>query len=249
MNVIRINDEVIDSDSLVKLLKLGGRFDEVIDDVVRVKVAAHEAKRSGVVLQPEAVQERADQLRRLMGLHRAAEMNRYLEETKVSLNEYQAFVTDMLSYEKMMERVLSDQSVEKFFQLNSPKFDSIDVSHIVLDSEGKAREIAAILRDEPKRFAELAREHSFADTGKEGGYIGRVARGSLQADVEAKVFSAQVGAVLGPFPTEDELFYEIFMINAKQAPTLDDDTKTQIRRLLKDKWLADRAQEHRVEVL
>jgi peptidylprolyl isomerase len=249
MNVIRINDEVIDSDSLVKLLKLGGRFDEVIDDVVRVKVAAHEAKRSGVVLQPEAVQERADQLRRLMGLHRAAEMNRYLEETKVSLNEYQAFVTDMLSYEKMMERVLSDQSVEKFFQLNSPKFDSIDVSHIVLDSEGKAREIAAILRDEPKRFAELAREHSFADTGKEGGHIGRVARGSLQPDVEAKVFNAEVGTVLGPFPTEDELFYEIFMINGKQAPTLDDDTKTQIRRLLKDKWLADRAREHRVEVL
>jgi parvulin-like peptidyl-prolyl isomerase len=249
MNVIRINDEVIDSDSLVKLLKLGGRFDEVIDDVVRVKVASHEAKRSGVVLQPEAVQERADQLRRLMGLHRAAEMNRYLEETKVSLTEYQAFVTDMLSYEKMMERVLSDQSVEKFFQLNSPKFDSIDVSHIVLDSEGKAREIAAILRDEPKRFAELAREHSFADTGKEGGYIGRVARGSLQADVEAKVFNAEVGTVLGPFPTEDELFYEIFMINGKQSPTLDDDTKTQIRRLLKDKWLADRAREHRVEVL
>lgn len=249
MNVLRINDEVIDSDSLVKLLKLGGRFDEVIDDVVRVKVAAHEARRSGVVVTPQAVQERADHLRRLLGLHRAAEMNRYLEDTKVSPTEYQTFVTDMLSYEKVMERVLSEQSVEKFFQLNSPKFESIDVSHIVLDSEGKAREIAAMLRDEPDRFAELAREHSFADTGKDGGHIGRVTRGSLQPEVEAKVFSAAVGAVLGPFQTEDEMFYEIFMVNAKQAPVLDDDTKTQIRRLLKDKWLADRASEHRVEVL
>jgi parvulin-like peptidyl-prolyl isomerase len=182
-------------------------------------------------------------------LHRAVEMKRFLEAMKVSVTEYQAFITDMLYYEKMMERIMSEESVEKFFNLNSPKFDSIDVNHIVLDSEGKAREIMAILEDEPEMFAELAREHSFADTGKEGGYIGRVSRGSLQSDVESKVFHAAEGAILGPFPTPDGLFFEIFLVNGKRAPTLDEDTKTEIRRLLADKWLSEQASEHRLEML
>jgi parvulin-like peptidyl-prolyl isomerase len=248
-DLMKIDDEVITSDSFVKYLKLSGRFDELLDEVVKEKLVVQSAKRDGVKITDEAVQQRADQLRRVKGLHRAVEMQRYLESLKVSVAEYQAFVTDTLYYDRMMERILSDESVDKFFQLNSPKFDSIDVSHIILDSAGKAREMLAILGDEPERFAELAREHSFADTGKDGGYIGRVSRGSLQADVEAKVFHAAEGAVLGPFPTPDELFFEIFMINRKRPPVLDEDTKTEIRRLLKDKWLADRAREHRLEVL
>ena len=165
-------------------------------------------------------------------------MKRFLEAMNVSVTEYQAFITDMLYYEKMMERIMSEESVEKFFNLNSPKFDSIDVNHIVLDSEGKAREIMAILEDDPEMFAELAREHSFADTGKEGGYIGRVSRGSLQSDVESKVFHAERDAILGPFPTPDGLFFEIFLVNGKREPTLDEDTKTEIRRLLRDEWLS-----------
>jgi parvulin-like peptidyl-prolyl isomerase len=248
-DLMKIDDELITSDRFVNLLKLTGRFDAIFDEVVKERVIVHSARRDGITITPEAVQERADQLRRVNGLHRAVEMKRYLENMKVSVTEYQEFITDLLYYEKMMERVLSDASVEKFFNLNSPKFDSIDVNHIVLDSEGKAREIMAILEDEPERFAELAREHSFADTGKEGGYIGRVSRGSLQADVESKVFHAEEGSILGPFPTPDGLFHEIFLVNRKRAPTLDEDTKTEIRRILKDKWLSEQEGEHRLEVL
>ena len=248
-DLMKIDDELITADRFVNLLKLSGRFDAIFDEIVKERVIVHAAKRHGVKITPEAVQQRADQLRRVNGLHRAVEMKRFLEAMKVSVTEYQAFITDMLYYEKMMERIVSDESVEKFFNLNSPKFDSIDVNHIVLDSEGKAREIMAILEDEPEMFAELAREHSFADTGKEGGYIGRVSRGSLQPDVESKVFHAGEGAILGPFPTPDGLFFEIFLVNGKRAPTLDEDTKTEIRRLLRDKWLSEQASEHRLEML
>jgi parvulin-like peptidyl-prolyl isomerase len=248
-DLMKIDDELITADRFVALLKLSGRFDAIFDEIVKERVIVHAAKRHGIQVTPEAVQERADQLRRVNGLHRAVEMKRFLEAMKVSVAEYQAFITDMLYCEKMMERIMSEESVEKFFNLNSPKFDSIDVNHIVLDSEGKAREIMAILEDEPEMFAELAREHSFADTGKEGGYIGRVSRGSLQSEVESKVFHAGAGSILGPFPTPDGLFFEIFLVNGKRAPTLDEDTKTEIRHLLRDKWLSEQASEHRLEVL
>ena len=49
-----------------------------------------------------------------------------------------------------MEQVCSDKAVEEYFKLNSPKFDSIEVSHIVLESEGKAKEMVSMLRDDPE---------------------------------------------------------------------------------------------------
>ena len=168
-NLIRINDEVISTESFVNLLKLSGRFDSLIDDIVKEKLAVHSAKRIGIKLDPEIVQKRSDQIRRVNGLHRAVEMNRYLESMKVTPKEYETYITDMLCYETVMDRIVTEDAVEKYFKLNSPKFDSIDVSHIVVDSEGKAKEIMAALQDEPDRFAELAHEYSIADTRNDGG--------------------------------------------------------------------------------
>lgn len=248
-NLIRINDEVISSDSFVNLLKLSGRFDALIDDIVKEKLAVHSARRIGIKVEPDAVQKRSDQLRRINGLHRAVEMDRYLKSMKVSADEYENYVADSLYYEGVMAQVLSDAAVEKYFRLNSPKFDSIEVSHIVVDSEGKAKEIMAMLEDEPKRFGELAREHSIADTRDEGGYIGRVLRGALHSDIESKVFHAEEGSVLGPFRSADGSCFEIFYVNKKRSGTLDADTKNEIRRVLKEQWLAAQAAEHRLEVL
>jgi peptidylprolyl isomerase len=71
-----------------------------------------------------------------------------------------------------------------------------------------------------------------------------VLRGSLKTDVEAKVFNAAVGEPLGPFPSADRSFYEIFTVNAKHPAALDEDTAAEIRRLLREQWLSARAQEH-----
>lgn len=248
-NLIRINDEIINADSFVKLLKLSGRFDALIDDIVQEKLAVHAAKKHGIKLTPESVQQRSDQLRRVNGLHRAVEMKRYLESMKVSPEEYETYVLETLCFEKVMEQVVTEQKVEQFFRLNSPQFDSIDVSHIVVDSAGKAREIMAILSDEPERFAELAREYSIADTRGDGGHIGGVLRGALRGDVEAKVFHAQQGEILGPFASADATCFEIFTVNEKRPAVLDDNTKAEIRRVLREQWLATQASEHRLEVM
>ena len=248
-DLVRIDDEVITTDDFVKLLKFTGRFDELMEDIVKDKLTIHSARKQGVSVTAEEIQERADQLRRVRGLHRAADMHRYLDSSGLTLDDFEQFVTEMLLHEKISEQIGSDEAVEEYFSLNSPKFDSIDVSHIVLDSEGKAREIMAILEDDPESFEELAREHSISDTSEEGGYIGKVLRGSLQTEVEAKVFNASEGELLGPFPSDDGACFEIFTVNAKRPSSLNEETITEVRRLLKDEWLAARAREHAIESL
>jgi len=245
--IVRIDDEVLGVDEFVRRLKLTGQFEGLIEQMVRDKLTVHAARRQGIQVTPEEIQERADQFRRVQGLHRAADMNHYLDALGVSLDEFEAFITDNLYQERMMEKVCSDEAVQEYFTLNSPRFDSIEVSHIVVDSEGKAKELISYLQDDPDSFAEMAREHSIADTREHGGEIGKVLRGSLKTDIEAKVFNAEAGDLLGPFPAPDRTFFEVFLVRAKHPATLDSDVAVEVRRLLREDWLMARAQEHVIE--
>lgn len=245
--IVRIDDELVEVDDFVKVLKLTGQFESLIEQFVRDRLTVLAAKKQGLSVSPEEIQERADQFRRVRGLHRAADMNHYLDALGISLDEFEAFIIDGLYQEKVLAEVGNDRAVEEYFQLNSPRFDSIEVSHIVLDSEGAAKEMMSLLDEDPDSFADMAREHSIADTREQGGAIGKVLRGSLKAEVEAKVFNAEVGDLLGPFASPDRSFYEIFAVNAKHPARLDEETVAEVRRLLREEWLLARAQEHIIE--
>lgn len=245
--IVRIDDEAIDSDGFVKMLKLTGQFQGLVEQMVRDKLTVRAAKRQGIAVSADKIQERADQFRRIQGLHRAADTNQYFDALGITLDDFEEFITDSLYQEKMMERVCSAPAVEEYFTLHSPRFDSVEVSHIVLDTEGKAKEMISFLEEDPDSFAEMAREHSIADTREHGGVIGKILRGALKTDVEAKVFNAAVNDLLGPFPSPDGEFYEIFRVTARYPATLDEDTATEVRRLLREQWLQARAQEHLIE--
>jgi parvulin-like peptidyl-prolyl isomerase len=245
--VMKLDGKAIDLTEFVRILKLTGQFETLLEQFVRDRLAVLGARKSGIQVTEEEIQERANQFRRVRGLHRASDTNKYLDALRVSVEEFESFISDGICQEKMMRKVCSDQAVQGFFKLNSPKFDSIEVSHIVLDSDPKAREMIAVLRDDPDTFDEMAREHSIAETRAKGGLIGKVLRGSLRSDVEAKVFNAAAGDLLGPFASADKTAFEIFRVNAKHPARLDEDTSTEIRRLLREDWLRTRAQEHVIE--
>ena len=186
--VVKIDGKAIDLAEFVQVLKLTGQFEALLEQFVRDRLAALGARKAGIQVSEAEIQERADQFRRVRGLHRASDTNKYLDAMRVSVEEFEAFITNSVYQEKMLGKVCSEQAVLGYFKLNSPKFDSIEVSHIVLDSEAKAKEMIAVLRDDPDSFEEMAREHSIAETREKGGLIGKVLRGSLRSDVEAKVF-------------------------------------------------------------
>ena len=245
--LVKIDDDVIGVAEFLQTLKLSGQYEGLIEQLVRDRLTVRAAKKQGILVSEQEIQERADQFRRVRSLHRASDTNKYLDAMRVGLDEFEAFLTDGLYQEKMMARVCGDEAVQAYFKLNSPRFDSIEVSHIVLDTEGKAKEMISVLADDPDSFDEMAREHSIADTREHGGMIGKVLRGSLRSDVEAKVFNARVGELLGPFASADRTVFEIFRTNAKHPAKLDDDTATEVRRLLREEWLRTRAQEHVIE--
>jgi len=173
--IVRIDDEVVDVDEFIRLLKLTGQFESLIEQIVRDKLTVHAAKKQGVAVTADEIQQRADQFRRVRGLHRAADMNHYLDALHVGLDEFEVFITDGLYQEKMLDEIGNDAAIRDYFALNSPKFDAIEVSHIVLDSEGKAfapssklsndYEFFEMLRDHGRRAARRFLDEHFDDIG------------------------------------------------------------------------------------
>jgi parvulin-like peptidyl-prolyl isomerase len=245
--LVKIDGQAIDVADFLRILKLSGQFQPLIDQLVRDRLTVQAAKKAGIRVSDEEVQERADQYRRARRLHRAADTNKHLDAMGITSEEFEAFISDSLYQDKMLLQVCSDQAVESYFKLNSPKFDSIEASHMVLDSEGKAKEMVSVLQEDPDSFEEMAREHSIAPSREAGGRIGKVLRGSMRADVEAKVFNAAVNELLGPFPSPDRSVFEVIRIDARHPARLDDDTRAEVSRKLRDDWLRARAQEHVIE--
>lgn len=245
--LVKVDGQAITADDFIRTLKLNGQYDALIEQIVRDRITAQTARKAGIQVTEQDIQERANQFRRARGLHRAADTNKYLDALHVSLDEFEAFLADSLYQERMLQQVCSEQAVASYFKLNSPRFDGIEVSHMLLDAEGKAREMISVLADDPGCFEEMAREHSIGPTREQGGRLGKVLRGALRSDVEAKVFNAAVGEVLGPFASADRSVFEIFRVDARHPAQLDEATRTEVQRVLREGWLRARAQEHQIE--
>lgn len=248
--IAKINDEELSAHDFVKLLKLNDKFDELIEEVMVDKLAVAAAKKQGIVVSIDEVQERADQFRRLLGLHRAKDTSEYLEGIGVTLDDFEQYIKETLYKDKVRDAVCTDQAIEEYFNLNSPKFDSVEISHIVLDSEAKAKEITALLEDDPDSFKDMVREYSLDEENKDsGGEVGQVMRDTMAEEIEAKIFNASVGDIVGPFNSADGLIFEIFRVTDKHSAKLNESTRKEVEKLVYDEWLGSRAQEHRLEVL
>lgn len=246
--LVKVNEETISSDYFIRFLKYHEDFEDLMDKLLADRVTVHAARKQGLSVSDEELQERIDQFRRVKGLHRAKETMDYIESLGFTVDEFGEFIRDELIKQKMLDQIYSDEAVNEYFKLNSPQFDALELRHILVESEGKARELVAILEDCPEDFEEMAREHSLSsDTAKSGGDLGRVMRGVLAPDIEAKVFNAAIGEVAGPFESDDELLYEIFRIDAKYDAELNSTTTETIKTILHRNWLKTQLDEHNID--
>lgn len=247
--VAKIDDEVISGAQFIKFLKFSNEFPDLIKRFIRGKVTVHAAKKRGVEVSTEEVQEAADNFRRCLGLHRAKETQEWLDRMGITEDEFETFMTEHVYKKKMTDILVTQETVKKYFQLNSPKFDTVDIRHIVVESMEKARELTALLAEEPESFDELAKTYSIDDeTNHIGGQIPGVQRGHLPDEIDAKIFNASPGDILGPLQLDGEDIYEIIQISAMHPAKLEDDTKEKISQAIYEEWLEERLKEHRVSI-
>ncbi len=247
--VAKIDDEVISGEQFIKFLKFSNEFPDLIKRFIRGKVTVHAAKKRGVEISTYEVQEAADNFRRCLGLHRAKETQEWLDGMGISADEFETFITEHIYKKKMVDILVTNETVKKYFQLNSPKFDTVDIRHIIVESKEKAGELTALLTEEPESFDELAKTYSLDDeTNHIGGQISGAQRGSLPDEIDARIFNAAPGDILGPLQVDGEDIYEIIQISAIHPAKLEDATKEKISQAIYEEWLEARLKEHTVSI-
>jgi peptidylprolyl isomerase len=250
MNTIaKINDEIITTDQFIKFLKFSNEFPDLMERLIRNKVTVHAAKKMGMSVSVEEVQDAADDFRRCIGLHRAKDTQQWMDKIGISDEEFESFITEHVYRKKILETFLNHETIETYFRLNAPKFDTADICHIVVDGGEKAKELMALLEEEPERFDEFVKEYSSDDETRDiGGRITGIRRGILPPEIDAKVFNASAGEIAGPFRVNGSEVYEIIRI-AEVNTASQESVKEKIAETMYDEWIEKQMKEHTIVLL
>ncbi len=247
--LIRIDDEIITTDHFIKFLKLTNEFPDLMERLIRNKITVHAAKKKGIEISAEELQQAADDFRRCLGLHRTKDTYEWMERIGIAPEEFESFITEHIYKKKMVDIIVNDEAVERYFQLNSPEFDTADIQHIVVEGEDKAKELIELLNEQPEDFPDFVKEYSIDDETRDvGGKLKELQRGVLPNEIEARIFNARQGDIIGPFKLEGEDIYEIIQVKEIKSAELNDSTKEKITELLYDKWLQERMKDHCIDM-
>jgi peptidyl-prolyl cis-trans isomerase SurA len=145
---------------------------------------------------------------------------------------------------KVKNRVkVSDEDLKNYYKNNPQLYvaeDEVKVRHIFLPltekggaaEEAKQRALAEKLSARARAgedFAKLARDHSQGPSAQEGGDLGFLRRGTLQADVDKAAFALKPGEVSTPVKTK--FGYHVIKVEERRGgkPKAFEDVKEQIR--------------------
>lgn len=134
---------------------------------------------------------------------------------------------------KAVENVkVTDADVKAFFEENPEQFSGqpmVSASHILVDSEEKAREILGRIQAGEVSFEDAAREYSSCPSAQQGGSLGEFGRGQMVPEFDQACFDMAVGEVRGPVKTQ--FGFHLIRLDGKKesAPLKFEEVKEQIR--------------------
>ena len=102
-------------------------------------------------------------------------------------------------------KVPTDEEAKAYFEEHKDKFvagDSVNASHILVDSEEKANELLADINAGKISFEDAARKHSSCPSSENGGNLGEFTRGQMVPEFDEAVFGMNEGEVKGPVKTQ-----------------------------------------------
>ncbi len=137
---------------------------------------------------------------------------------------------------------VSEDEVKKFYEEHKSELvggETVDASHILVDSEDKANEILASINEGKITFEDAAKEYSSCPSKEKGGNLGEFGKGQMVPEFDSAVFEMAVGEIKGPVQTQ--FGYHLIKLNkkneAKEIPF--EDIKPQLmQKVLSDKQQA-----------
>lgn len=240
---IIINDEPLSLAVTLQQAKLRERL-EFVQEAIEAALIRQAAAQAGVVVADEELQQAADRFRAARELYTGQLTAAWLQAHHLSYSEWESLLELEILTQRMRARVIGDQ-VQPYFTRHKLAFERAYLNRIVVRDEDTARELRAQILEEQADYYALARRHSIDDTTRPAcGYVGAVKRAELDATLEAAIFGATAGSVIGPFKTE--LGWQLIKVREIEKAMLDEETRAAIEETLFREWLEEQRRKARV---
>ena len=135
---------------------------------------------------------------------------------------------------------VSDKEIEAYYEENKDQFgggETVNASHILVDSEEKALEILAAIKSGEISFEDAAKAHSSCPSGQRGGNLGDFGQGQMVPEFDTAVFSMEVGEITET-PVKTQFGYHLIKLNAKNEESIP--SLEEVKPQLKDMLLRDK---------
>lgn len=255
--VASVNGRSITKDELYDIM-LVQNGPEALNGLIAEKIVDIELKKQNITVTEEELQKEMQKMYDQYGGQEAFEQA--LVSYGYSKDKARNDIEKNLKVTKLLEAgiEITEEEMKSFFETNKASFDQkeqVKASHILVDSEEKAKEVQAKLLAGAD-FAEMAKEYS-TDTSnnQKGGELGFFAKGAMVAEFEKAAFSLEVGKISEPVKTQ--FGYHIIKVEEKKpavAANYENDKDKVKEAILSQKlptayqtWLDEKYTEYKIE--
>jgi putative peptide maturation system protein len=182
-----------------------------------------------------------DGFRRAHKLYKAEDTYRWMERHGMSHEKLERYVADEATVAKLRDRVTAGR-VEDYFEAHRADFDTAGIARVEFSDEHSAHQICEQIRTGEVDFYEAAQRRFLAVVERSehpsGAIFTIVRRGQAPLELGVAVFAAEPGEVLGPVRTGEG--YAIVRVLSFTPARLDESTRSAIKKMLFEEWLAER---------
>lgn len=226
----------VQSDKIIEFLRKTTRFKEVYQAVLYQQVVDQAAQERGIIVTEEEIQAEADRQRREKRLEKSADTLAWLADEMIAVEDWEAGIGDLLLAQKLAEFLFAKQ-VEKYFAENRLNFDQILLYQIIVPYERVAQELFYQIEEEEISFYEAAHLYDIDEKRRQQcGLEGKLNRWSLNPDIAAAVFDAQIGELVGPLKIEQG--YHLYKVEEFISAELTPEKYQEILDQMFQEWLA-----------
>jgi parvulin-like peptidyl-prolyl isomerase len=194
--------------------------DQFLDSTVELLLVKEYAAKHGIENTDAQLQLAADELRYQRGLESVEKTLQWMKENHQTQLSLQEAIDGMLLHNKVRNSIPEDD-IAAYYAEHQLDLQTVTLYSIRVDSEDKASELYSQITEEGANFHVLAMEHSLDETTRPmGGYVGKLTRAGMTGEIEAAVFQAKPGQVIGPVKTEKG--WNLFKVAAVDKPSLDE---------------------------
>lgn len=236
----------VSRDEIVHYAKLFCQIPTLIEGIVTCKIVASAAAEAGIEVEPEELQQAADNLRQDNNLHQASNTQLWLRKHHLSVDNFEELVYTNTISEKLAKHLFADK-VDPFFYKHQLDYTGVVMYEVVLNDEDFAMKLFYALQEGEVSFHDVARQYIQEPTLRcSGGYLGILRRKELIPETSTSVFASTPPQILKPIVTSKGA--HLILVEEIIQPQLDEQLRSQILSDLFSAWLKQQIEQVKIAV-